>query len=127
MSPRKASQARFFSARFNPATSDEDRLALEYIDQLIAQGYNFKAIATDAILARAGYRPEMFSKPGSDVTIDRIEDILAAFAEDLIQRLGAMPRGNRHAATDDDDEETTSFSRNFAKGFLQRQKSGGNE
>lgn len=127
MAAKKTSQARFFSARFNPVTSEEDRLALEYIDHWMAHRYNFKAIITDAILHRAGHRPEMFSQTSNALTVERLEDILSDFAEDLIQRLGAMPRGNRHAATDDDDEDTTSFSRNFAKGFLQRQQSGGNE
>ena len=120
------SKARFFSARFNPVTSEEDRRALEYIDQWMADRYNFKAIITDAILHRAGHRPEMFSQPSNALTVERLEDILADFAESLIKRLGERPQLT-HVAADGNDEDTTSFSRNFAIGFLQRQKSGGNE
>lgn len=124
---RRKSQARFFSARFNPATSEEDALALDLIDQWIEQGYNFKAIVTDAILARAGHEPEMFNKPVQDHLIDRMEDVLAAFAEDLISRIGTMPRRTVRQSDDDEDseEDATRFARNFAKGFMQRQKSGG--
>ena len=126
MGSKRPSRARFFSARFNPATSAEDEQALLFIQQWMDQGYNFKAIVLDAVLARAGHRPEMFAKPNQELLLTRLEDMLADFAEDLIKRLGERSPASG-ATAEAESGDVTTFSRNFAKGFLHRQKSGRGE
>lgn len=125
MTREKTSEARYFSARFNPKTSEEDKKAVEIIDEWIARGYNFKSIVTDAILRSEGYTPEMFNDPASQL-LNRMEDILADFAEDLIKRIGSAPRRPVLEDNGDEGEESANgFARNFAKGFIQRQQNKG--
>lgn len=127
----KTTQARYYSARFNPVTSKEDAKAIEIIDRLIAEGFNFKAIATDAILRAEGVTPQMFhnSLTANAVLISRMEDLLTQFASDLIDRMGSMPRSESVDYDAIEDEEiaapSSAFARNFAKGFMQRQQSKG--
>lgn len=129
MPRKKDSKAVYYAARFNPKTSEEDAKAIEIIERLKDRGFNFKAIAQDAILRADGVTPEMFSDSTSAnaMLIGKIEDILAHFAEELISRMGSLPRVASEADEDSDEYElgeTSKFARNFARGFLQRQGKG---
>lgn len=134
MPPKKTTKAKYYSARFNPETSEEDARVIEIVEHWIAQGgHTFKSISQDAILHRNGHRPEMFSDPNlaNAKLLGQFEDMLTRFAEDLMRHMDALPRGGGRAQPDHDDDEppgsTSAFARNFAKGFLQRQQSGDDE
>lgn len=117
----KTSNAVHFSARFNPDTSEEDKLVLQYIQDGIDRGYNFKQIAQDAILKAGGAEPEMFSKPNDPATVTaELETLLARFAEDLFLRIGTI--GVIQEAREEHSDTPTSFTKNFARSFLDRQK-----
>lgn len=129
MPPKKTTKAEYFSMRLNPTTNEHDAKTLAIIKREMARGFTFKAIAQDAILRTDGHTPEMFSDPGAvnAALIGKIEDLLTNFAEDLIGRIGHLPRtGDDYDGDyDSDSGETSGFARNFAKGFLQRQQSRG--
>jgi hypothetical protein len=129
MPPKKTTKAEYFSMRLNPATNEHDAKTLAVIKREIARGFTFKAIAQDAILRADGHTPEMFSDPSAvnAALIGKIEDLLTNFAEDLIGRIGHLPRTGDDFSSDygDDPDEPSGFARNFAKGFLQRQQNGG--
>ena len=135
MPPKKTSNAKYFSARFNPDTSEEDARVIEIVNRWISQGLTFKSVAQDAILHRDGHRPVMFSDPNQANArlLGQIEDMLARFAEELMRHMDTLPRGGLPALNEDDDDDyttpgtTSAFARNFAKGFLQRQQSGDDE
>lgn len=128
MPPAKTTKAKYYSARFNPATSEEDAKAVEIIERLQAEGFKFKDIAQDAILRADGYKPEMFSSGDRDTMklLSQLENMFTRFAEELIQRIGDRPQGTGYTAPDDDEPEqpTSKFARSFAKTFLQRQQNG---
>lgn len=122
MPPKKSTQAEYKHARFNPVTSDEDRRALEIIHRLEAEGYTFKQIAQDAILRADGWKPEMFSGAGdkSGAILNRMEDMFAQFADEIVRRAGSTPNFSREM---EDDGERSNYTRTLAKSFMQRQKS----
>lgn len=127
MPPAKSSKAKYYSARFNPATSEEDARTIEIIERYLAEGYKFKDIAQDAILRAEGYKPEMFnSGDRNDMKfLSQLENMFTRFAEELMQRIGDRAYITGDTAPDDEPEQPTSkFARSFAKGFLQRQQSG---
>lgn len=135
MPPKKTTKAKYYSARFNPDTSEEDARVIEIVEHWIAQGHTFKSVAQDGILHRSGYRPEMFSDPNlaNAKLLGQIEDMMARFADELIRHMDSLPRGGGRVQPDYDDDgqetpgATSAFARNFAKGFLQRQQSGDDE
>jgi hypothetical protein len=124
MPPKKSSEAEYKHARFNPATSEEDRRALEIIHRLEAEGYTFKQIVQDAILRADGYRPEMFA--GADdktgVILNRMEEMVEQIADEIVKRVGTTPSFAREM---EDDGERSTYTKTLAKSFLQRQRSGG--
>jgi DNA-binding transcriptional MerR regulator len=131
MPPKKTTEAEHRSMRLNPRTSAADAKVLEIIKKWEAQGFNFKQIASDAILRAEGIRPETFNDPAlkDQQLLGQIEDMLARFADDLIKQIGSRSQGTRADEEDDGDDgpeeqPVSKFARNFAKGFLQRQQSG---
>lgn len=118
MPHRKTSKAIIKSARLNPI-NPEDKAALDIIKKLEKQGYSFKQIAVDAILHRNGYTPDMFSKTGDPQGLfAQIETLLEQFAQEIIhsKSTGGV------SITPDDEGDDTRLARNFAQGFLNRQR-----
>lgn len=122
MARKKTTKAVILSARLNPATSDEDRKALEIIREKEAEGFNFKQIVVDAINRAGGVTPEMFARDNSTAKLLlQLEHLLADFSNDLVRTL----KNNGSVQLDDDDEDSAGHSRfasTFAKGFMQRQQ-----
>jgi hypothetical protein len=122
MPRQKTSKAVIKAARFNPETSEYDRRALEIIEQLEADGYNFKQIVVDAILRASGATPEMFERPG--VGTADLQRLLEQFAQEILNEVrkgGDVPKASRHA-DGDDPADVSPFTRNFARSFVQRQQ-----
>lgn len=117
MARQKTTQAVIKHARFNPATSAEEKAALEIIEELEADGYNFKQIAVDAILRVNGMKPEMFARPNPQNMMADMEDMLSRYAQEIIT---AVKRGGIHVEDEPGGETDSPFSRNFAKSFMQR-------
>lgn len=122
MPPRKTSRAVYKTARLNPTTSQLDKEALEIIERLEAQGWNFKQIAVDAILRAGGKTPEMFEQSGG--TVAGLEKLLDQFAKEIINevRKGGVFTGNQQDDEDEDDIEMSPFTRSFARSFIERQQ-----
>lgn len=119
MARQKTTQAVIKTVRINPATSPEDRAALEIIQELETQGYNFKQIAVDAILRANGAKPEMFSRPEPKDIMSSMEDMLSSFAQEI---LSEVRRGGVQTEEEPAADQNSPFSRNFAKSFMQRQQ-----
>ncbi len=117
MAQQKTTQAVIKHARLNPVTSAEDKAALEIIDQLEADGYNFKQIAVDAILRVNGMKPEMFARPNPQNMMADMEDMLSRFAQEIVT---AVKHGSVQPESESISESDSPFSRNFAKSFMQR-------
>lgn len=120
---KKTTLAMYRTARFNPATSQEDRDAVAIIQRLEADGYNFKQIAQDAILRADGKSPDMYAKPAN--SFDGLRSLLEEFAQTLIDEIRS--RGSAPAVSDDDDyveAGSTQFVAKFAASFLDRQRKG---
>lgn len=134
MARRKSSVAKYYSVRFNPATNQEDAEVLRIIERYEAQGYTFKDIIRAAILTEEGFDPALFSgKLQAGLIVSSMETLLAEFAEHIIREMGG--KGERRGRqtvryaddddSDDDDDTPSGEARNFAKGFIRRQQSGG--
>lgn len=119
MSRPKTTQAVIKTARLNPATSAEDKAALEIIQELEGQGYNFKQIIVDAVLRGNGFKPEMFARPNSGDLMRGMEDMLSSFAQEI---LSEVRKGGVRTEEEPASEADSPFSRNFAKSFMQRQQ-----
>ncbi len=122
MSKEKTSLAVIKTARLNPI-NHEEAVTLEYISELEKQGYNFKQIIVDAILARAGATPEMFTREKqSEHLAHVVEESFSKFAAELMQRISA---GTIKVSASIDEDQNRSdglsaFARNFGRGLLQR-------
>lgn len=117
MARQKTTQAVIKHARFNPATSAEEKAALDIIQELEADGYNFKQIAVDAILRMNGAKPEMFARPNPQNMMADMEDMLSRYAQEIIT---AVKRGGVQIEDEANGDSDSPFSRNFAKSFMQR-------
>lgn len=117
MARQKTTQAVIKHARLNPVTSAEDKAALDIIQELEADGYNFKQIAVDAILRVNGMKPEMFARPNPQNMMTDMEDMLSRFAQEIVL---AVKRGGIQPNDEPEGETDSPFSRNFAKSFMQR-------
>lgn len=123
MPKEKTTQAKYFTLRLNPVTSAEDSETLNIIRQLESEGYTFKQIAQDAILARQGYNPEMFSKSTSGYILGGLENLLTRFAGEIVHELKKGGKSQINGDTDDDArEEESPLVRNLARSFMQRQQ-----
>lgn len=109
------SQAKYYSARFNPRTSSEDKETLAIIQRLEAEGWNFKQIVQDAILRVQGFTPEMFA--GQTTNVD-LESLLEMVANRILERIGDV----RAQPQADEPEELTEFARQFAQSYQQRNR-----
>lgn len=135
MSPQpKQSKARIFTARLNPIEEKpREKRAVELLDQLEKQGFNFKEVIVDAILRADGATPEMFDQPVVSIgsvdnearMINRIESMLSQFAEEIIGRLASS--GVQPTTPTNTDDESKVFAQNFAKSFIQRQQNLGHD
>ncbi|HEX2907433.1 MAG TPA: hypothetical protein VHO69_11265 [Phototrophicaceae bacterium] len=116
---------RSVSLRLNPAY-DEDRAAIEHLDDGITQGYSSRQTITDALCRAAGYTPEMFSRRDDmSMLYTNLESLLSSFAAEIMKAV--QQRGGRVGRYDDDDTERESgedglWVRNFARGFIARQQ-----
>lgn len=135
----------FKSARFN-REHDQDRAALEIIKYWDGQGYSFKELVTDRIIRGENVDPVAFKKgefphqkpatvdeirelleqmPQSGITLADVQKLLESFADEIIRHLKKSGGRSRDTIEDDDDGETVSaFAKNFARGFMQRQRQG---
>jgi len=122
----KTSIAKYYSARFNPKTSELDAKVVEIVKGLQEKGFKFKDIAQDAILRADGYTPEMFNDgQGDSRLLFQLEGMFTRFAEELLERIGQLPAGRIESTVSDEPEmDNTHFAKSFAKGFLQRQREG---
>lgn len=124
----KTTEAVVKAARLNPATSQYDRDALKIVTDLEAKGFNFKQVAVDAILRAGGHTPEMYERQSGQgaMLIERMESLFERFAEEILEQVKSgrvvVGRGG-----DDDGATASAFTRNFARGFLQRQQQGGGD
>lgn len=112
-------QARSYSFRLNPAFP-EDADAIALIDGLLAQNWSTRQIMTDALLHADGRTPEMYSTQQQGLTAESLEAILVRCLDEYAQHTHRQPR-KAVAEVDDDNEDVSSWTRNFAKGFVARQ------
>lgn len=117
MARQKTSKAVIKSVRLNPINKEE-RTALEIIQRLEDEGFNFKQIVVDAILYADGRSPEMFSKTDTQGLFAHMEALLEQFAQEIIH---ATRRAGPAASEEETGGESTAFVKNFARGFLERQ------
>lgn len=115
----KTSQAVIKTARLNPIHPTE-REVLQILNKLSEQGYKFKDVIVDAVLRADGKTPEMFAKDSATpglLNADYIHQLVTQAVKEAIKEanLGGPEEDN-------DDSQTTSFARNFAQGFMARQK-----
>lgn len=122
---KQTSKAEHFSARLNPRSSEAERRALEIITSLTGQGYNFKEIVVDAIIRAGGIDPATL--PSAGLTADKLETVLAQFADKIIGELKAagVKTPNDSEFEIDETEESSPFARNFAASFSNRKKGTG--
>lgn len=117
---RVPSEAVYFHARLNPATSEADKAALEIINDLISRNYNFKEIAVDAILRSAGVDPATLPQTG--LTASALEDLLTRFGDRLINEIkaggGYIPQ--TEPEPDEGNGKPSPFTRRFAQSFANR-------
>jgi hypothetical protein len=122
MARQKTSQARYYHARLNPINEHEAQ-AIGIIEKWEAEGINFKQLVVDRILRCEGFQPEMFDKPGEGITTSKVEALLNSFADEIVRHFKSASRtSTRHEEDEDDEGETSRFTRNFTRGFLQRQQ-----
>jgi DNA-binding transcriptional MerR regulator len=135
----------FKSARFN-RQREQDEAALQIIEHWDRQGYSFKELVTDRLIRGENVDPVMFQKgdypyqkpatvddirdllsempQSSGITLDEVRQLLESFADEIVRHL-KKSGGRVHDTLDDDDGETVStFAKNFARGFMQRQRKG---
>jgi hypothetical protein len=139
----------FKSARFR-RDRDVDAQVLDIIDYYEKQRpkkVSFKDLVTDAILRYQGIDPVVFQKDeyphqkpatvdeirelleqmpqSSGITLEDVQRLLETFADEIIRHLKKSGGRSRDTIEDDDDGETVSaFAKNFARGFMQRQRQG---
>ncbi len=120
---REASIAVYYHANLNPRTSEADRKAIEIIEALKKQGYNFKQIAVDAILKNNGINPSVI--PQNGLTTVGLEDILTRFADQIISEIKANGGSIRLPDVQSEDVsngKASPFAKRFAKSFANRQQ-----
>jgi hypothetical protein len=135
---QKTSRARVLSARLNPRNPDSpEAKALEIIERLEQQNYNFKQIAVDAICRAEGCTPEMFSREDETTAAllgalqsqrELMEELIASAVQQLLdsQQRGGKKRAALEDFEEDEDApaEVSAFARQFAAGYLQRRQQG---
>lgn|SRR5512138_661323 len=90
-------KSRVLSARLHPDDRYE-REALDFVDQLLGEGYNMRQIITDAILHRQGVRPEMYRDDRREMAgIAEINAKLDAILSALEDQLPALLRSIRQS------------------------------
>lgn len=122
----KTTKARYFAVRLNPETSPLDKDMLGVVDGLMTEGFSFKAIVQDAVLRASGFRPEMYSRFTTGISLTDVQALLEGFATEI---LGEIKRGGftKTLPADEEDvgfegENVSPFAARFAKSFLERQK-----
>lgn len=110
---------RGFSVQFN-LNKEEDQRAVEIIDRLIREGYDFRDIVLECLRQCHDLKPSR-----SQSSVD-MQSMLERFAQEIIAEIRQQgPRGIRGMTDDEnapDDTEVSSFMRNFAHSFVQRQQ-----
>lgn len=85
----RGKKSRVISIRLNPVDEYEAK-ALAYLDDLIAQEYTPREIITDALLKRAGKKPEMFRREKTINTLLARLDTYTEYMPDISQKLDAI-------------------------------------
>jgi hypothetical protein len=113
-----------YSFRLNPAYP-QDKDAIDLMNQWLAEGYSVRQIMTDAILARGGRRPQMYSNREDNTAqlLSSFENMLTRFGEEMLQelqqRVATMPAIER--VDDGGNGDDSEWVQNFTKGFMARQ------
>jgi hypothetical protein len=116
MRKEKTSLAVVKCIRLNPI-NPEEAWALEYLQSKEDEGFGLKETIIDALNARAGATPEMFTK-------ERQENRVMAMVEQVMGELRDQIRnGKLDLSTDNPqrDDQLSDFTQTFGRGFLQRQ------
>lgn len=122
----KTSRAVIKTARLNPINPEEKR-ALDHLRKMERQGFNFKQVVVDAINYRDGATPEMFTHDDHDpMTLmeQKIERLFSQLAAELVSKIGNGEVRLSDSLEEDAsrDDGVSAFTRNFARGLLQRQE-----
>ena len=125
MAQQKTSEAEHYSARINPKSSENERLALEIIHDL-EKRFSFKEIAVDAIIRAKGHDPAKL-EPGG-ITLAAMEGLFANFAQIIISQIkqGGIDLANEDSEPSSDGN-VSPFAQNIAKSYVSRRKSQGDE
>lgn len=121
---RKKSEARHFSARFNPITDENERRVIEIIDDYVKRGYNFKNLALNAILEYEGVPVVSPHTMNSMQLLKQMQSMLVEFAQEILEQINSGERSTAQYddASDEDEGAPSRFAQQFAAGFMERQR-----
>lgn len=105
------------SVRLHP-DNPREREALQAFRQWQQQGYTPREIITDAILARAGFKPEMFDESGL-LTRATMENLLTDFASHIVEQFKQRQADTPPTEATGDDTDAD-YMQNLAQGYLKR-------
>lgn len=88
MEKQQASEAVIFTFRLNPRSSDFERAAMQHLVTAKEHGYNTKGAIVDALCARAGHAPEMFTGAQANadtngVSLEQVQALLETLERNL--------------------------------------------
>lgn len=129
---QKTSQAKVIPIRLNPINpTEKEALAIlkKYRDE---DGLQPKQIIVDRLLRGEGFTPEMFQKTQdhqsnaiADAVVARMDTILEAFAEHLLDELRRSGTSLPATAIKEPGAALSPFAKNLVKGYTARQAQGG--
>jgi hypothetical protein len=131
MAMQKTSRARIITIRLNPINATEDA-ALTILDRCRTEGYQAKQVIVDRLLRVEGIMPEMFERSQdhqsnaiADVIVSRMDGMLEAFAEHLLDELRKSGASLPASAIKEPGKPLSPFAKNLVKGYQARQAQGG--
>lgn len=124
MPQQKTSQSRIYSFRLNPINAYEKQV-IDIFDYWLTQSVGHKQVIVDRVLRGEGHTPEMYESETAPLAARlaaQLEPMLKQFAYELLKNYPAAQGTGARRVPEDDDNEVTQFTRNFARGFLQRSR-----
>lgn len=128
---QKTSRARVVPIRLNPINPTEEA-ALVILDRYKAEGYQPKQVIVDRLLRTEGFTPEMFQRTQdhqsnaiADAVVAKMDTILEAFAEHLLDELRKSGTSLPASASKEPGKPLSPFAKNLVKGYQARQAQGG--
>lgn len=99
--------------------------AIAYYRRQLAEGKSPRQIICDALLRAADFEPSMFPQDKGRVTVDKIENLLASFAHEIIQSIGNRTFHNPDSDSQESSEiDDIEYAQNIAKAYLNRRNRG---